>query len=85
MDKIRVGQQQIEAAVGIMLEARRLRLDSPITWGEDAERGTFKIAARISGRDCEWTLIREAVENYVQDLNVRYSVDSNLQSYFIPH
>lgn len=85
MDKTRVGQQQIEAAVGIMLEARRLRLDSPITWSEDSERGTLKIAARISGRDCEWTLIREAVENYVEDLNVRYSVDSNLQSYFIPH
>ncbi|HET9402716.1 MAG TPA: hypothetical protein VFO34_17350 [Candidatus Acidoferrales bacterium] len=85
MDKIRVGQSQIESAIGIMVEARGLKLESPLTWHEDAENHTFLIQARISGRDCRWRLIREAVENYIGDLNVRHSVDFILQAYFIPH
>lgn len=84
MDRIRVGQEQIEAAIGIMLNARGMKLEMPIRWREDPDHDAFILQARITGRDCHWILIREAVENYVNDLNVRHSVDFNLQSYFIP-
>jgi hypothetical protein len=85
MDKRSAGQEQIEAAIGIMLNARGMKLETPIRWREDTEHDALILEARISGRDCHWILIREAVENYVSDLNVRHSVDFNLQSYFIPH
>jgi hypothetical protein len=84
MDRIRAGQEQIESALGIMLAARGLKLETPLVWSDDPENNTFKIQARIGGRDCQWRLIRDAVENYVSDLNVRHSVDFILQSYFIP-
>ena len=83
-DKTRVSQEQIEAAIGIILNVRGMKLETPITWREDADHDAFILEARINGRDCHWILIREAVENYVNDLNVRHSVDVHLQSYFIP-
>jgi hypothetical protein len=67
-----------------MLNARGMKLETAIRWREDAEHDALVLEARISGRDCHWILIREAVENYVNDLNVRHSIDFNLQSYFIP-
>jgi len=84
VDKRRAGQEQIEAAIGIMVNVRGKKFDTPLTWREDSERDTFTLEARINGQDCSWTLVGEAVENYVSDLNVRNAVDFNLQTYFIP-
>lgn len=84
MDKLRAGKEQIEAAIGIMVNVRGMALDTPLSWREEPERDTFTLEAQINGHKCFWTLVGEAVENYVHDLNVRHSVDFNLQSYFLP-
>ena len=84
MDKRRAGQEQIEAAIGIMVETRGLKLETPITWHKHSDEDVYTIDGRISGHRCEWNLIGEAVENYLSDLDVRHSVDFNLQTYFIP-
>jgi hypothetical protein len=84
MDERRAGQKQIEAAIGIMVNVRGMTLDTPLTWREDRERDTFTVEAGINGHHCFWTLVGEAVENYVSDLNVGHAVDFNLQSYFLP-
>jgi len=83
MDERRAGQEQIEAAVGIVVNVRGMTLDT-LTWPEDRERDTFTVEARINGHHCFSTPVGEAVENYVSDLNVRHAVDFNLQSYFLP-
>ena len=83
-DKRHAGQEQIEAAIGIMVSVRGLKLETPIKWREDPDNDALILEARISGRDCHWILVREAVEDYVNDLKVRHSVDFNLQSYFLP-
>lgn len=84
MDKRHVGQEQIEAAIGIMVETRGLKLETPIHWLKHSDADIYTIEGRISGHNCVWNLIGEAVENYVSDLDVRHSVDFNLQTYFIP-
>ena len=84
MDNRRAGQEQIETAIRIMSEARGMKLETPITWHKESDRDVYTLKATISGFSCQWALVGEAVENYVDDLNVRYSVDFNLQSYFIP-
>ena len=83
-DKRALGKSQIEAAIGVMLNARGMKLDRPIGWRHDVERDVYAIDASINGNYCSWVLIGDAVENYFSDLNVRYSVDFNLTSYFLP-
>ena len=84
MDRRSAGQAQIELAIGVMLTARGMKLDTPLTWREDADHDTYTLEAQISGHYCHWRLVAEAVENYMNDLNVRYSINYNLQTYFIP-
>lgn len=84
MDKRDLGKAQIEAAIGIMAQARGLRIESPITWREDSQRDVYVLEAKISGQFCIWILVGDAVENYVGDLNVRHSVDFNLTAHFLP-
>ena len=84
MDKRRAGQEQIEAAIGIMVSVRGKKLDTPISWHKHSDADVYTIDALISGHHCVWNLIGEAVENYMTDLDVRHSVDFNLHTYFIP-
>lgn len=84
MDKRNLGKAQIEAAIGVMVEARRLKLDTPIKWLKDSERDVYRIEARISGQLCHWILVGEAIDDYISDLNVRHSVDFNLSAHFLP-
>ena len=84
MDNRRAGQIQIEAAVGQMVRARGMRFDAPINWRKHSAADVYTIDALISGHPCVRNLIGEVVESYVSDLDVRHSVDSNLQTYFVP-
>lgn len=61
-----------------------MQLDTPLTWRHDSERDVFVLEGHIGGQYCHRVLVGEAVENYVNDLNVRYSVNFNLTAYFIP-
>lgn len=84
VNKRELGRRQIEAAIGVMLVSRKLKLESPFVWHEDAERDVFTLEATINGIPCQWILVGEAIEDYVSDLNVRQSVDFNLASHFLP-
>jgi hypothetical protein len=82
-EKRRVAQQQIESSVVRMLRDRGLNLKSPLMWHLDSD-DVYTVETYVGPHHCHWRLIGEAVENYPSDLNVRYSVDFNLRSYFIP-
>ena len=84
VDNRELGKSQIESAIGVMLSARNLKLDTPIIWREDTERDVFTLEATICGIPCHWILVGESVEDYVTDLNARQTVDFNLASHFLP-
>jgi len=74
----------IEASIAKMIRERGMKLDTPITWRKHSDLDVFTIEASIHGHHCVWNLISEAVENYTSDLNVRYSIEFNLKTYFLP-
>ena len=82
-DKRRVAQQQIESNVVSMLRDRGLSLKFPLMWHLDSN-DVYTLESYVGPHHCHWRLIGEAVENYSTDLNIRYSVDFNLRTYFIP-
>src|ERR1700746_1665597 len=84
LNKRELGKAQIETAIGVMLSARNLKLDTPIIWREDTERDVFTLEATICGVSRHWILVGEAIEDYVSDLNARQTVDFNLASHFLP-
>lgn len=65
----RAGQDQIEAAIGVMFKARGMQFDTPFTWRHDSERDVFVLEGHIGGQYCHCVLVGGAVENYVNDLN----------------
>jgi hypothetical protein len=84
MDNRRAGQIQIETAIGLMVSARGMKFDAPINWRKHSAADVYTIDALISGHPCVWNLIGDVVESYLTDLDVRHSVDFNLQTYFVP-
>lgn len=82
-EKRRLGQQHIEANVVRMLHDRGLKLNFPLIWHLDSS-DVYTIESYVGDRHCHWRLIAKAVENYPTDLDVRYSVDFNLKTYFLP-
>jgi len=82
--KLRAGQAAIEASIAKMVRERGMKIETEIRWRKHSDRDVFTIDALIQGHFCTWNLIGEAVENYTSDLNVKYSIDFNLKTYFIP-
>jgi hypothetical protein len=82
--KLRAGQAAIEATIAKMIRERGMTLETPITWRKHSDRDVFTIEASIQGHQCVWNLVAEAIESYIEDLDVRYAIDLHLKTYFIP-
>ena len=83
-DELIKGQRWVEAMVTRLLAERSMRLEAPIKWTPDIDRGIYVMQARMDGSTKLWKLSYEALEDCVADKNVQREIEKSLRMFFVP-
>jgi pyrimidine deaminase RibD-like protein len=78
------GRHWVENTLKEIIENRGLTLDSPFRWTPDSDREIYTLEVSIEGVTKCWRLSFEALEDCIEDKNIRRTIERSLVLYFVP-